>query len=100
MKIFINIASYRDPLLANTVKDAYDNAHYKDSLVFGIVDQSYGMETFDPGYFDFKKQIKYVLKQSLEEYISYMKLKLLMINLWILLIESFHIIYQLKIVKK
>jgi len=60
MKIFISIASYRDPLLANTVKDAYDNAHYKDSLVFGIVDQSYGMETFDPGYFDFKKQIKYV----------------------------------------
>jgi hypothetical protein len=60
MKIFISIASYRDPLLANTVKDAYDNAHNKDSLVFGIVDQSYGMETFDPNYFEFKKQIRYV----------------------------------------
>jgi len=60
MKIFISIASYRDPLLATTVKEAYDNAYYKDSLVFGIVDQSYGMETFDPNYFEFKKQIKYV----------------------------------------
>jgi len=60
MKIFISIASYRDPLLANTVKDAYENAHYKDSLVFGIVDQSYGIETFDPNYFEFKKQIRYV----------------------------------------
>jgi hypothetical protein len=60
MKIFISIASYRDPLLATTVKDAYNNAANKDNLVFGIVDQSYGMETFDPGYFEFKKQIRYV----------------------------------------
>ena len=60
MKIFISIASYRDPLLANTVKDAYDNAYYKDSLAFGIVDQSFGMETFDPSFFEFKKQIRYI----------------------------------------
>ena len=60
MKIFVSIASYRDPLLATTVKEAYDNAHYKNSLVFGIVDQSYGIETFDPNYFAFKKQIRYV----------------------------------------
>ena len=40
MKIFINIASYRDPLLANTINDAYNNARYNAALVFGVVEQA------------------------------------------------------------
>lgn len=60
MKIFINIASYRDPLLQNTVIEAYNNAKYKDSLVFGIVDQSYDKETFNLNSLSFNNQIRYL----------------------------------------
>lgn len=59
MKIFISIASYRDPLLQTTVEDAYRNATYKDNLVFGVVDQSYERETFDMTHLPFKNQIRY-----------------------------------------
>lgn len=37
--IFISIASYRDPDLINTIKDAYEKADNPDNLVFGIVFQ-------------------------------------------------------------
>ena len=59
-KILISIASYRDPLLAWTIKDAYDNAKHKDSLVFGIVEQSYDKEFFNPSDLPFSNQIRYV----------------------------------------
>lgn len=60
MKIFINIASYRDPLLENTVIDAYDKAKYKDSLIFSIVDQGFLNETIRLDRLPFKKQIRYL----------------------------------------
>jgi len=59
-KILISIASYRDPLLTWTVMDAYNNAKYKDNLVFGIVEQSYEKEFFDLNAIPFAKQIRYV----------------------------------------
>ncbi len=40
MKIFISIASYQDSFLASTMLSAYEAAKYKDSLVFGVLDQS------------------------------------------------------------
>lgn len=60
MKLFISIASYRDPLLENTVIDAYNNATYKDSLVFSVVDQGFLNETICLDRIPFKKQIRYL----------------------------------------
>lgn len=59
MKIFLSLAAYRDPFLPITVKSAYENAKYKDSLIFGIVEHSYAKEFFDLQAFSFKKQIRY-----------------------------------------
>lgn len=60
MKIFINIASYRDPMLENTVIDAYENAKYKDSLIFSVVDQGHPNETICLDRLPFKQQIRYL----------------------------------------
>lgn len=59
MKIFLSIASYRDPFLPYTVMSAYQNATYKNDLAFGIVEQAYAKEFFDIHTFGFKKQIRY-----------------------------------------
>lgn len=40
MKIFVSIASYRDPLLWNTVSECINNAQFPENIKFGIVDQS------------------------------------------------------------
>ena len=40
MSIFISIASYKDPLLPFTIKEAYEKAVWPDELHFGIIDQS------------------------------------------------------------
>jgi hypothetical protein len=60
MKLFVSIASYRDILLETTLNDAYNNALYKDSLVFGVIDQSYASETLDLSCLTFNQQIRYV----------------------------------------
>lgn len=60
MKIFISIASYKDPLLKYTITEAYNNAIMKRDLVFGIVDQSNENETIDINTLPFKDQIRYV----------------------------------------
>jgi hypothetical protein len=59
-KLFISIASYNDPLLWFTVKDAYDKATHKDQLVFGIFDQSPYPQHVRLNKLPFHKQIKYV----------------------------------------
>jgi len=59
MKIFLSIASYRDPFLPYTVMSAYQHATYKNDLTFGIVEQAYAKEFFDLHTFGFKKQIRY-----------------------------------------
>lgn len=58
-KIFISIASYRDPLLKTTITEAYKNARHPERLVFGIVDQSYDREFINIDHLDFRKQIRY-----------------------------------------
>ena len=68
MKIFINLASYRDPFLPITVASAYQNATYKNALVFGIVEHAYARETFDPDLFAFKAQIRYCRLDPLYAY--------------------------------
>ena len=40
MKIFLSISSYKDPLLVNTLRSAYENAYHKENIVFAVVDQS------------------------------------------------------------
>lgn len=60
-KIFINIASYRDPSLIKTIKEAMFNAKYPQRLVFGIGLQYYDDEMPDLSFIpdDQIKTIKY-----------------------------------------
>lgn len=60
MRIFVSVVSYRDPLLTTTITEAYNCAKYKDSLVFGIVDQGWHRETIDIDTLPFKNQIRYL----------------------------------------
>lgn len=46
-KIFINIASYRDPTLVRTIRSALDNAKHPENLVFGICLQYFDYEIPD-----------------------------------------------------
>jgi hypothetical protein len=47
VRIFISIASYRDPELQWTIKSAIDNANSPDNLYFGIVHQGLDSEIFN-----------------------------------------------------
>ena len=47
MKIFIQIASYRDPQLIPTIESALENAKYPKNLVFGIARQYHPDDKFD-----------------------------------------------------
>ncbi len=46
MRIFISIASYRDPELQWTIKSAIENANSPDNLYFGVVHQGVDSELF------------------------------------------------------
>jgi hypothetical protein len=56
-KIFISIASYRDPELEHTIKSAMDNADNPTQLNFGIVHQGTGSEMPDLSWINNKKII-------------------------------------------
>lgn len=58
--IFISIASYRDPLLWNTVRECLMNAERPDFLRFGIVDQNDEDASDDLARLPFAQQIRYV----------------------------------------
>jgi hypothetical protein len=47
MKIFIQIASYRDPQLLQTIKSCLENSRYPENLVFSIARQYHNDDTFD-----------------------------------------------------
>ncbi len=47
MKIFVQIASYRDPELIPTIKSCLENAKYPENLVFGICRQFSHEDKFD-----------------------------------------------------
>ena len=47
MKIFIQVASYRDPQLITTIKSALENAKKPENLVFGIARQYHEEDGFD-----------------------------------------------------
>ena len=59
-KIFISIASYRDPLLKFTINEAYENAKHKDNIIFGVVEQNELEDSLDLNEFKFKDQIRYI----------------------------------------
>ena len=46
-RIFIQIASYRDPLLESTVQDCIDHADHPENLVFSICRQFHPEDKFD-----------------------------------------------------
>ena len=47
MKIFIQIASYRDPELEPTIKNCLENSKNPENLVFGICRQYHPDDKFD-----------------------------------------------------
>ncbi len=47
MKIFIQIASYRDPQLIPTIKDCIDKSKKPENLRFGICRQYHPQDVFD-----------------------------------------------------
>jgi hypothetical protein len=55
LKIFVQIASYRDPELLNTIKSCLSKSQYPERLTFGVVNQ-YNEE--DPFYLDIKEYEK------------------------------------------
>jgi hypothetical protein len=57
MRIFISIASYRDPELEWTIKSAIQNSNNPDNLYFGVVHQGLDSELFS---FDGIKNIKII----------------------------------------
>ena len=59
-RVLVSIASYRDPLLGWTIRDAYENAKNKDYLMFAVVEQAYESEALDHKSFPFSRQIRYV----------------------------------------
>jgi hypothetical protein len=58
-KIFVSIASYRDPDLVNTIKNCYDNAYNKEELFFSIVSQAEDDEHPDLSFIP-ESQINYI----------------------------------------
>ena len=60
MKIFILLASYRDKMLKTTIESAYNNAVFKNSLVFGVFDQSYSDQALDYQDLSYKQNIRYM----------------------------------------
>ena len=47
MKIFVQIASYRDPQLVHTIKNMIENAKNPNNLRFGIARQFHSDDKFD-----------------------------------------------------
>jgi Glycosyltransferase (GlcNAc) len=58
--IFVSVASYRDPFLRTTLIDAWNNAKYRDQIVFGVVDQCFETDTLDLGSLPFREQVRYI----------------------------------------
>lgn len=66
MKIFVSLASYRDPLLWFTVHDAYKKAKHPENLVFAIVDQGSAPQYRHVEKTGFATQIRYVFIQAVD----------------------------------
>lgn len=58
-KIFINIASYRDPTITDTIREALNNSKNPERLVFGLGMQYYDYEYPDLSFID-PKQLKII----------------------------------------
>lgn len=63
-KIFVNIAAYRDPFLAHTIKSVLDNAKHPERVTFGVVWQ-YGDEEIKELPFD-KNQVRVLRVPALQ----------------------------------
>ena len=57
--IFIQIASYRDPQLYSTIKNAFENAEYPDNLIFSICWQKDENETINE--YENHEQVKLII---------------------------------------
>lgn len=68
MKIFISIASYCDELLFFTLKDCFQKAKYKESLIFAVVDQNEKSFKHEINNLSFATQIRYVYIHKLETF--------------------------------
>lgn len=90
-KIFINIASYRDPTLVNTLKSALKNADKPEKIVFGIALQYFENEIPDLSFIPYN-QVKIISYNPNERpgvtRIRYEISKLVTDEYWYLLIDS------------
>jgi hypothetical protein len=59
-KIFIQIASYRDPQLSITIKDCIDNSKYPNNLIFGICNQYHPSDEFNIKEFESDKRFRII----------------------------------------
>jgi hypothetical protein len=55
-KVFVQLASYRDPQLIPTIQDALEKADHPERLIFGICWQY--DETENPNHFDSNPQFR------------------------------------------
>ena len=62
MKIFVQIASYRDPELVPTLKDCIDKAKHPENLHIGICRQYCADDKFDKIPASLKKKAKFTVK--------------------------------------
>ena len=69
MKIFIQIASYRDPQLIPTIKSCIDNSKNPHNLVFSIARQFNPEDKFDDlSEFESDKRFKYEVEKPIETF--------------------------------
>lgn len=60
MRIFVSIASYRDPFLVDTIKDCYEKANEPNNVFIGIFDQSFSQDKLILESFDYRDNIRYL----------------------------------------
>lgn len=60
MRIFVSIASYRDPFLFDTINDCFEKAHNPNNVFIGIFDQSFVDEKLKLNSFLYRDNIRYL----------------------------------------
>jgi Glycosyltransferase (GlcNAc) len=63
-KIFISVASYRDPELERTIRSAIDNAYYPENLYFSVVAQDFEENIPDLSWVPNISLLKMTIKQA------------------------------------
>jgi hypothetical protein len=75
-KIFLQISSWRDPFIVNTVRSAYENAYHPEQIIFGCVFQGYEEDMWMiDGLLDISNNIKLTYINAEDAPISITKIR-------------------------